>query len=47
VLRADLIRERRAKSAVLTPDALDEASRAGRKIFVGNSLRGLIRAELV
>jgi 4-amino-4-deoxychorismate lyase len=47
VLRADLIRERRAKSAVLTPDALDEASKAGRKIFVGNSLRGLIRAELV
>jgi 4-amino-4-deoxychorismate lyase len=47
VLRADLIRERRAKSALLTPDALEAASEAGRKIFVGNSLRGLIRAQLV
>ncbi|SFB64146.1 4-amino-4-deoxychorismate lyase [Rhizobium sp. NFR07] len=47
VLRADLIREHRAKSAVLTPDVLNEASKAVRKIFVGNSLRGLIRAELV
>jgi 4-amino-4-deoxychorismate lyase len=47
VLRADLIRERRARSQVLTPDVLKEAMRAGRKIFVGNSLRGLIRAELV
>jgi 4-amino-4-deoxychorismate lyase len=47
VLRADLIRERRAKGAVLMPGDLEEARRAGRKIFVGNSLRGLIRAELV
>jgi 4-amino-4-deoxychorismate lyase len=47
VLRADLIRERRARSQMLKPDMLEEAARAGRKIFVGNSLRGLIRAELV
>jgi 4-amino-4-deoxychorismate lyase len=47
VLRADLIRERRAKGAVLTPRMLQEAMLAGRKIFVGNSLRGLIRAELI
>lgn len=47
VLRADLIRERRAKGAVLTPADLQEAMTAGRKIFVGNSLRGLIRAELL
>jgi 4-amino-4-deoxychorismate lyase len=46
VLRADLIRERRAKGAVLTPSMLEEARPAGRRIFVGNSLRGLIRAEL-
>jgi 4-amino-4-deoxychorismate lyase len=42
VLRADLIRERRARSQVLTPSDLE-----GRKVFVGNSLRGLISAELV
>jgi 4-amino-4-deoxychorismate lyase len=47
VLRADLIRERRAKGAVLKPADLQEAMTAGRKIFVGNSLRGLIRAELL
>ncbi len=47
VLRADLIRERRAKGAVLTPADLEDAMKAGRRIFVGNSLRGLIRAELV
>jgi 4-amino-4-deoxychorismate lyase len=47
VLRADLIRERRAKSQVLTPAMLEDAIDTGRKIFVGNSLRGLIRAELV
>ncbi|TNM62631.1 aminotransferase class IV family protein [Aliirhizobium smilacinae] len=47
VLRADLIRERRAKGAILTPADLQDAMMAGRKIFVGNSLRGLIRAELV
>ena len=42
VLRAELIRERKAKSQVLRMDDL-----IGRPIFVGNSLRGLIRAELV
>lgn len=47
VLRADLIRERRAKGAVLKPSDLEEAMETGRRIYVGNSLRGLIRAELV
>ena len=42
ILRADLIREGRAKSHVLKPDDLK-----GRKFFVGNSLRGLISAELL
>lgn len=42
VLRAELIRERKARSEVLKP-----ADLAGRKVYVGNSLRGLIRAELV
>ncbi len=42
ILRADLIREKRARSEVLKPKDL-----AGRALFVGNSLRGLIRAELV
>lgn len=42
VLRAELIRERKARSEVLKPVDL-----AGRKIYVGNSLRGLIRAELL
>ncbi|EHS49568.1 aminotransferase class IV [Rhizobium sp. PDO1-076] len=42
VLRAELIRERRAKSEVLKPEDLKY-----RKLFVGNSLRGLIPAELV
>lgn len=42
VLRAELIRERKARSEVLKP-----ADLKGRKIFVGNSLRGLIRAEMV
>ncbi|AYD02150.1 aminotransferase class IV family protein [Neorhizobium sp. NCHU2750] len=46
VLRADLIRERRAKGAVLMPADLEEATKAGRAIYVGNSLRGLIRAQL-
>lgn len=41
VLRAELIRERKAKSQVLRPQDL-----AGRTIYVGNSLRGLIRADL-
>ncbi|MGV8939733.1 MAG: aminotransferase class IV family protein [Allorhizobium sp.] len=41
VLRAELIRERKAKSQALRPHDL-----AGRTIYVGNSLRGLIRAEL-
>ncbi|MCY1666145.1 aminotransferase class IV family protein [Rhizobium sp. SL86] len=42
VLRADLIREGKARSEVLRP-----ADLKGRKVFVGNSLRGLIAAELV
>lgn len=42
ILRAELIREGKARSEVLKPVAL-----ANRKLFVGNSLRGLIRAELV
>lgn len=42
VLRAELIRERKARSDVLKPADLKH-----RKIFVGNSLRGLIAAELV
>jgi 4-amino-4-deoxychorismate lyase len=42
VLRADLIRERRARSEVLKPSDLKD-----RKVFVGNSLRGLIAAVLV
>lgn len=42
ILRADLIRERKAKSEVLRPEDL-----RFRKLYVGNSLRGLIRAELV
>lgn len=42
VLRAELIRERRARSEVLKLDDLRH-----RRLFVGNSLRGLIRAELV
>lgn len=42
ILRADLIRTGRAKSGLVKPEDL-----AGRPLFVGNSLRGLIRAELV
>lgn len=42
VLRAELIRERKARGEVLRIDDLRH-----RKLFVGNSLRGLIRAELV
>lgn len=42
VLRAELIRERKARGEVLK---LEDLRR--RKLFVGNSLRGLIRAELV
>lgn len=42
VLRAELIRERKARSEVLKP-----ADLKGRRIFVGNSLRGLIPAELI
>jgi 4-amino-4-deoxychorismate lyase len=42
VLRGDLIRERRARSGLLTKDDL-----LGKTLFVGNSLRGLIRAKLV
>ncbi|XUY26291.1 aminotransferase class IV family protein [Agrobacterium sp. rho-8.1] len=42
VLRADLIRERRARGQALRPQDLN-----GRKLFVGNSLHGLVAAELV
>lgn len=42
ILRADLIRERKARADVLKPENL-----LNRPLFVGNSLRGLIRAELV
>ncbi|MFN7102002.1 MAG: aminotransferase class IV family protein [Pseudorhizobium sp.] len=42
VLRAELIREGKARAEVLLPTAL-----RSRRIFVGNSLRGLIPAELV
>ncbi len=42
ILRADLIRERKARSEVMRPEDL-----RFRKLYVGNSLRGLIRAELV
>lgn len=42
ILRADLIRERKVRAEVLRPETI-----AGRRLFVGNSLRGLIRAELV
>lgn len=41
ILRAELIRERKARAQLLKPEDL-----ADRRIFVGNSLRGLIRAEL-
>lgn len=41
ILRAELIREGKAKSEILKPDDL-----SGRKIFVGNALRGLISAQL-
>ncbi|MBB3946106.1 4-amino-4-deoxychorismate lyase [Rhizobium skierniewicense] len=42
VLRADLIRDRRARGQALRPQDLN-----GRKLFVGNSLHGLVAAELV
>ncbi len=42
VLRAELIRERKARGEVLKLDDLRH-----RNLFVGNSLRGLIRAELI
>ncbi len=42
VLRAELIRERKARGEVLKLDDLRH-----RKLFVGNSLRGLIRAKLI
>ena len=42
VLRAELIRERKARGEILKLDDLRD-----RKLFVGNSLRGLIRAELI
>lgn len=42
VLRADLIRQRKARGQALKPEDI-----AGRRLFVGNSLHGLIAAELV
>ena len=42
ILRAELIRQRKARTAVLRLEDV-----RGRPIFVGNSLRGLIRAELM
>lgn len=42
ILRADLIRARKVRAEVLTLRTL-----AGKQLFVGNSLRGLIRAELM
>ncbi|HEX2146375.1 MAG TPA: aminotransferase class IV family protein [Pseudorhizobium sp.] len=42
VLRAELIRDGKARSEVLKPAAL-----ANRRLFVGNALRGLIPAELI
>jgi Branched-chain amino acid aminotransferase/4-amino-4-deoxychorismate lyase len=42
ILRAELIREGKARSMVLKPAAL-----LNRRLFVGNALRGLIPAELV
>lgn len=42
ILRADLIRAGQARSSLVKPEDL-----AGRNLFVGNSLRGLIRAELI
>ena len=42
VLRAELIRERKARGQTLKPDEM-----TGRKLFVGNSLYGLIAAELI
>lgn len=42
ILRAELIREGRARSEVLKPAAL-----ANRRLFVGNALRGLLPAVLV
>jgi 4-amino-4-deoxychorismate lyase len=42
VLRADLIREKKARGQALKPDDLK-----GHRLFVGNSLHGLIAAELV
>ena len=43
ILRGELIRERKATNGVLKPADLTGI----RKVFVGNSLRGLIPAELV
>lgn len=42
ILRAELIREGKARSEVLKPVAL-----SNRRLFVGNALRGLIPAELL
>ncbi|MBK8457660.1 MAG: aminotransferase class IV [Phyllobacteriaceae bacterium] len=43
VLRAELLEKGVARESVITPDVL----RAAGRFFVGNSLRGLIAAELV
>jgi len=42
VLRADLIRERKARGQALRPEDI-----AGRRLFVGNSLHGLVASELI
>jgi 4-amino-4-deoxychorismate lyase len=42
VLRAELLDEGRARETVLTPDDLTD----GRRVLVGNSLRGLIAVKL-
>ncbi len=42
ILRAELIREGKARAEILKPAAL-----AYRRLFVGNALRGLVPAELV
>jgi len=43
VLRAEMLETGRAVEAVLTPDDLGQA----RRLYVGNSLRGLIAARLI
>lgn len=43
ILREELLAEGRAKGAEITPEMLEKAE----EFFVGNSLRGLVRARLV